>query len=107
MNPISVATGSTCRHKCALLDIRTVLCASAVVQTLPIPMARRLHQSIFMKEPIEPRHHLFLNPASLARLMAIGAILAVIASLFLYAGGWLTPRKLTPSAMINSPVAAG
>ncbi len=39
--------------------------------------------------------------------MAIGAILAVIASLFLYAGGWLTPRKLTPSAMINSPVAAG
>ncbi|HLX72295.1 MAG TPA: catalase [Verrucomicrobiae bacterium] len=33
----------------------------------------------------------------LARLVAIAAIIAAIAALFLYAGGWLTPRALTPA----------
>src|SRR6478672_6068421 len=36
------------------------------------------------------------------RLAAIGAILAGIALLFAYAGGWLTPHHLTPKAMINT-----
>jgi catalase len=35
-------------------------------------------------------------------LAAIGAILAGIALLFAYAGGWLTPHHLTPTAMINT-----
>jgi catalase len=42
------------------------------------------------------------NPGSLGRLTAIGALLAVTVGLFLYAGGWLTPRALTPAAMINT-----
>ena len=41
------------------------------------------------------------NAAFFVRLTAIGALLAVIAGLFLYAGGWFTPRKLTPAALIN------
>ncbi len=44
-----------------------------------------------------------LTKASLiARLTAIGAVIALIASLFAYAGGWLTPRALTPASMINT-----
>jgi catalase len=39
---------------------------------------------------------------SLGRLTAIGALLAVTAGLFLYAGGWLTPHALTPAAIINT-----
>jgi catalase len=35
-------------------------------------------------------------------LAAIGAVLAIIAALFLYAGGWLTPHALTPVAMVNT-----
>jgi len=35
------------------------------------------------------------------RFAAIGAVLAGITGLFAYAGGWLTPRRLTPASMIN------
>ncbi len=35
------------------------------------------------------------------RFAAIGAVLAGIAGLFAYAGGWLTPHTLTPASMIN------
>jgi catalase len=37
----------------------------------------------------------------LIRLALIGAVLAGIAGLFLYAGGWLTPHRLSPAAIIN------
>src|SRR5437879_13695115 len=36
------------------------------------------------------------------RLTAIGAVLAGIAGLFAYAGGWLTPQTLSPTSMINT-----
>ena len=36
------------------------------------------------------------------RLIAIGVVLAGIAGLFLYAGGWLTPHTLSPTSMINT-----
>lgn len=39
---------------------------------------------------------------SALRLVVIGAVVAVIAGLFLYAGGWLTPHALTPAAIINT-----
>jgi catalase len=42
------------------------------------------------------------KPGALGRLAAIGAVLAVTTGLFLYAGGWLTPRALTPAAIINT-----
>ena len=44
-----------------------------------------------------------LRGAGLAvRLTAIAGALVVSAGLFLYAGGWLTPDKLTPAAIINT-----
>jgi catalase len=42
------------------------------------------------------------KPGALERLTAIGAALAVTTGLFLYAGGWFTPRALTPAAIINT-----
>src|SRR5580765_8095524 len=36
------------------------------------------------------------------RLTAIGMMLAGIAGLFAYAGGWLTPRALSPASIINT-----
>src|SRR5258707_11810923 len=36
------------------------------------------------------------------RLTAIGVLLAGIAGLFAYAGGWSTPRALSPTSMINT-----
>ena len=43
-----------------------------------------------------------LTRASLImRLTAIGIVIAGIAGLFAYAGGWLTPHKLSPASMIN------
>jgi catalase len=40
--------------------------------------------------------------SSIGRFAAIGVVVAGIASLFAYAGGWLTPHGLTPNAMINT-----
>jgi catalase len=40
--------------------------------------------------------------SQLIRLALIGGLLAVIVALFAYAGGWLTPNKLTPAAIINT-----
>ena len=43
-----------------------------------------------------------LKRASLMiRLTAIGVVIAGIAGLFAYAGGWLTPHKLSPASIIN------
>jgi catalase len=42
------------------------------------------------------------KPGALGRLTAIGAVLAVIAGLFLLAGGWFTPHALTAAAIINT-----
>jgi catalase len=42
------------------------------------------------------------NPGALGRLTAIGAVLVAITGLFLFAGGWFTPRALTPAAIINT-----
>ncbi len=36
------------------------------------------------------------------RFTAIGAVIAAISALFAYAGGWLTPHRLTPASMINT-----
>jgi catalase len=36
------------------------------------------------------------------RFTAIGVVITGIAGLFAYAGGWLTPRALTPASMINT-----
>jgi catalase len=36
------------------------------------------------------------------RFAAIGAVIAGIAGLFAYAGGWLTPHTLSPASMINT-----
>src|ERR1700722_16539666 len=36
------------------------------------------------------------------RLTAIGLVLAGLAAAFVYAGGWLTPRTLSPASMINT-----
>jgi catalase len=38
----------------------------------------------------------------LIRLSVIGAVLAGISGLFLYAGGWLTPHRLSPAAFIDT-----
>ena len=42
------------------------------------------------------------SAALFTRLAVIGALLAVIVGLFLYAGGWLTPHALTPAALVNT-----
>jgi catalase len=39
---------------------------------------------------------------NIPRLMAIGLVIAGIAGLFLYVGGWFTPRALSPAVMINT-----
>ena len=38
----------------------------------------------------------------IVRLTAIGVVLAVIAGLFAYARGWLTPRTLSPASMVDT-----
>ena len=44
-----------------------------------------------------------LTRASLImRFTVIGVVIAGIAGLFAYAGGWLTPHALTPASMINT-----
>ena len=39
---------------------------------------------------------------SILRLVAIAVVLAATSALFMYAGGWLTPRTLSPASMINT-----
>ena len=44
-----------------------------------------------------------MNRARLVlRLAAIGAVIAVITGLFLYAGGWFSPHALSPATIINA-----
>jgi catalase len=38
----------------------------------------------------------------LARLAGIGVLLSLLAGLFLFAGGWLTPHNLTPASMVDT-----
>ena len=38
----------------------------------------------------------------LPRLVLIGVVLLVVAGLFAYAGGWLSPHRLTPSRMMDA-----
>jgi catalase len=40
--------------------------------------------------------------ATLARLAAIGIMLLVVAGLFAYTGGWLSPHRLTPSLLMGA-----
>jgi len=42
------------------------------------------------------------RPGSIIRLTAIGALLAGIAGLFAYAGGWFTPRTLSPPSLVDT-----
>ena len=55
-----------------------------------------------MNQVSEPTPGPVRGTALLARLAIIGGLLVVIAVLFLYAGGWLTPNKLTPAAFVNT-----
>ncbi len=50
----------------------------------------------------QPRVAPARSASLLLRLAAIGLLLALIAGLFLYAGGWFTPHKLTPAAIVNT-----
>jgi catalase len=50
----------------------------------------------------EPAPAPFRREGAIGRLAAIGVLVAVIAGLFLYAGGWLTPHALTPATMVNT-----
>jgi catalase len=50
-------------------------------ETLPVPMRTK---------------------GNILRLMAIGLVMAGIAGLFLYVGGWFTPRALSSAVMINT-----
>ncbi len=42
------------------------------------------------------------NGNLLGRLAGIGVLLAIIAGLFLFAGGWFAPHALTPAAIVNT-----
>jgi len=42
------------------------------------------------------------TPISPVWVVAIGALIATIAGLFLYAGGWFTPQRLSPGSMVNT-----
>jgi catalase len=58
--------------------------------------------------PNDPKEPLGDPPAgletrgSIARLASVFLIVVVVAGLFAYAGGWLTPHRLTPSRMIDA-----
>ena len=43
-----------------------------------------------------------LEPTSLAKFAAIGAIVLAIIVLFLWTGGWLSAGRLTPTRMIDT-----
>lgn len=38
----------------------------------------------------------------LRRFAGVGALVALIAGLFLYAGGWMTPHRQTPASIVNT-----
>jgi catalase len=42
------------------------------------------------------------EPVPRWRLATIGALFVLIPGLFLYAGGWLSPRRLTPASLVNT-----
>lgn len=51
----------------------------------------------------QTRYRLALgDPAVLARLAVIGAVVAALALAFVFTGGWLSPRRLTPGRMIDT-----
>src|ERR1700759_1992777 len=43
-----------------------------------------------------------LSPSSLVKLAGIGAVAACFAASFAWAGGWLTPGRLTPQRIIDT-----
>src|ERR1700754_3615380 len=54
--------------------------------------------------PRDARYSLatLLEPTSLAKLAAIGAVVLAIIVLFLWTGGWLSAGRLTPTLMIDT-----
>ena len=55
------------------------------------------------REPDQVSHPAPLRgPGLIVRLTAIGVVLAGIAGLFAYAGGWLTPRTLSPPLIVET-----
>jgi catalase len=54
--------------------------------------------------PLAARYSLaaLLEPTSLAKLAAIGAVVLAIIVLFLWAGGWLSAGRLTPTRVIDT-----
>jgi catalase len=53
---------------------------------------------LISKPPVAPPR----SAGTLVRLAGIGLLLALIAALFVYAGGWFTPHTLTPAAFVNT-----
>ena len=51
---------------------------------------------------IGPRSRNYQRASLILRFAAIGVVIAGIAGLFAYAGGWLTPHALSPASMINT-----
>src|SRR5215813_13111561 len=50
----------------------------------------------------QTRATLIVARSAISRVVAIPALLTTIGGLFLYAGGWLTPHKLSPASMVNT-----
>jgi pimeloyl-ACP methyl ester carboxylesterase len=66
------------------------------VQEVALAMRRFLEQASTVATKPKP-----LSPGKLgARIALIGVVLATIAGLFAYAGGWFTPKSLTPAEFI-------
>src|SRR5271154_6144932 len=64
---------------------------------------KRIHMNTDETNEISGQPPAPLRPAKLiVRLTVIGVVLAGIAVLFLYVGGWFTPRALSPAVMINT-----
>ena len=64
---------------------------------------KRIHMNTDETNEISGQPPAPLRPAKLIlRLTVIGMVLAGIAALFLYVGGWFTPHALSPAVMINT-----
>src|SRR5271168_483895 len=64
---------------------------------------KRIHMNTDETNEISGQPPAPLRPAKLIlRRTVIGMVLAGIAALFLYAGGWFTPHALSPAVMINT-----